>query len=365
MLTEQASSVVSGGAGNWHVERHEVPGCWEEWGWSKRLEGPVWFIRQFAWNEEGPTLIRFDGVSYFCHIWLNGAWIGSHRGIWTSFEVDVTEAMSDETNVLAVEVFKPWKRFFPVRQSLAGFIPYVTSTFGGIWQRVVGSRRKPVRIVDVYAYYVRDVDVIRIEIHIGADPGVDTAATVRARIGDAERTVDLDRLSSEHKVFIDLPGEGLPHWSPDSPVLHPLTVAVESGGVSETTHRQIGLRTLEARGRRLFFNDEPIYLRGVLHWMSYTDSIAPYWNPERHAYEMDYIRSLGFNLVKQCLVIPPQEYLDHADSTGMLVWIELPMWLPEVDDEYTERTLSEYREIIRRVRNHPSVVLWTLGCELD
>ena len=290
--------------------------------------------------------------------------------MWTSFDIDASQTIRPGSNTLAVEVFKPWERHFPVRKSLAGFIPYVTCTFGGIWQSVAVLPRRPLRITDLYAYLVPGTNTLRVEIAVAVLPendstGSDIEVTVRARIADRQTTAEHALMPGDNRLVVDLAVDGLSRWSPGAPDLHDLEVTVEAGGLSDTIQKPVGLRTLATQGRQLLLNGQAVLLRGVLHWMSYTESIAPYWNPERHPAEMERIRSLGFTLIKQCLVVPPEEYLDHADRTGTLIWMELPMWLPEVDEEYRKRAFIEYAEIVARLRCHPSVVLWTLGCELN
>ena len=57
--------------------------------------------------------------------------------------------------------------------------------------------------------------------------------------------------------------------------------------------------------------------------------------------------SLGFNMVKHCLYTPVAEYWQACDERGILAWLELPMWLPKVDEAFRRQALTEYREILR------------------
>jgi beta-galactosidase/beta-glucuronidase len=74
---------------------------------------------------------------------------------------------------------------------------------------------------------------------------------------------------------------------------------------------------------------------------------------------------LGFNLIKLCLFVPNPVYFDIADEEGMLLWLEFPMWLPEVSKDLRVMAPGEYAEITQLVRHHPSLVLYSLGCELS
>ena len=70
-----------------------------------------------------------------------------------------------------------------------------------------------------------------------------------------------------------------------------------------------------------------------------------------------FARAMGFNLVKLCLVIPTPAYFAAADEEGMLLWEELPMWLPEVNEQVREVAPVEYRAI--------AAELALLGCEVE
>jgi hypothetical protein len=66
-----------------------------------------------------------------------------------------------------------------------------------------------------------------------------------------------------------------------------------------------------------------------------------------------------------CLWFPPSYYFDLADELGMLLWVELPMWIPQPSAFFRSQTPIEYERLMRQARAHPAVILYTLGCELN
>ncbi len=102
-----------------------------------------------------------------------------------------------------------------------------------------------------------------------------------------------------------------------------------------------------------------------MNWGWNPESIAPRYTPEQVHTEIRRLRELGFNLIKLCLFIPNPTYYEIADEEGMLLWQEWPMWLPEITDTLRARAPAEYRDYMQLTRHHPSVVIYTLGCELD
>lgn len=348
-----------------------LPTTWEREGFPKTLEGPVWFAARVVLGDgqaaakSATWVLRFGAVSYFSTIWVDGARVADHRGMWDPFDVDVTDHIGPGS-VIAVEVYKPWSRF-PVRESLAGFIPYVTTTFGGPWQPVELVARGALSVTDAWvrtdpagvgavAYVSVSSDTPRSRVAISVSASSDRAVEVRQVVdvpaGDSTWELGLEALE-------------LPWWSPAQPTMARLITRVEHEAGSDSRALTASRRTVGADGTRLLLNGRPVYPRGVLHWMAYPDRFAPDPPRERVESELRSIKALGYSMVKLCLVLPPEHYFDVADELGILLWVELPMWLPRVTDGYEQQAVSEYRAMVRRIRNHPSVLLYTLGCELS
>lgn len=116
---------------------------------------------------------------------------------------------------------------------------------------------------------------------------------------------------------------------------------------------------------QIYVDGKPFYVRGVLHWGWYPEIGHP--NPTRDMIrrEVSQAKSLGFNLVKFCLWVPPHEYLDILREHEMEAWIELPLWNPTSDPAKQDRIRDEFERIVRQYRHHDNVLLWTVGCELS
>src|SRR5206468_2069663 len=128
---------------------------------------------------------------------------------------------------------------------------------------------------------------------------------------------------------------------------------------------RFGLRSLCAEGTTLLLNERPIYPRMAFSWGWYPDALHSNPGPERVREEFERLRRLGYNGVKLCLWFPPQYYFDLADELGMLLWVELPMWLPNPTEFFRRQTPIEYERLVRLAHNHPAVILYSLGCELN
>ncbi len=136
--------------GMWEIEIDgqvgdiRVPEAWEAQGYSGKagVNDPVIYRRSFdvpkAW-EDADIWLQFGAISYYAEVFVNGVSVGTHEGLWTPFEFDVTHAVRvGETNELEIRIVKPGYAGdrFPYHDVLVGFLPYVFDTFGGIWQDV-------------------------------------------------------------------------------------------------------------------------------------------------------------------------------------------------------------------------------------
>lgn len=347
------------------------PRCWEEVGVAKDVSGPFRYRTVLDPIRVEPgrrVLLRFGAVSYACVVRLDGEQVAEHRGSWDGFEIDVTDRLTDDQqHRLEVVVEKPASLTagpdsptvpgdHPTREVLAGFLPYVWGHLhGGIWQ--------PVELITVDAVRVTDLAVRGTadgRISIDLETSESSAGRVVVLDPDGRQVAGSD-FGAEHGA-IDLQLEDPRPWSPAEPSLYTLEVTLSGG--TDTVGRRFGLRTLTTDDHRLLLNGAPTYPRMILSWGWYPDLIAPDPGPERVRDDLLRLRDLGFNGVKLCLWMPPDCYFDIADELGMLVWLELPLWLPLPSPGFAEQATAEITALVRKARQHPSVIIYTLGCEL-
>jgi Glycosyl hydrolases family 2 len=363
-------------SGPWTVDGRpvEVPGCWEDAGIAKNLPGPFDYLTTFEVPELAATdrlWLRFGAVSYACTVFVDGMEVGQHVGMWDAFAVEITSAVrGGEVSELRVRVEKPASLTagpdsstvpgrYPTRETLAGFLPYVWGhVHGGIWQDVELEVSGADVFGDVTAWGTPRGDLT---VHAG----VSAPGAVRLSLTDpsGHLVLEEERRADTHAVF-ELTVPAARAWSPDRPDLYTVRLDYEGDRARDVRVVRVGLRELTTEGAGLRLNGQPLYPRMVLSWGWYPDLLHPAPSPDRVRADLVQLRRLGFNGVKLCLWFPPAYYFDIADELGMLLWVELPMWLPEPSDHFRTQLRAETDRLVRAARDHPSVLLYTLGCEL-
>lgn len=360
-----------------------------EEGWYKLV------INADGLSKDKHVFIEFEGVAMKSKVFLNGAELGSHTGMFSRFQFDLTPNLKPGKNLLAVWVSM---EKIPVSTVSLGTAVTVNLTaskvlslskgmFGpltpvddnraydlhGIWQPVRLTIHGAAKLDDVYFIPNLTGAKVNIEAHSLAQ---NQSAKIKARWLDAKtgatfaetkpRSVQLNPGKTGAVLEIDNLQPKL--WTPSDPNLYKLEVTLEStdGKVLDDFAQMVGFRTFEAKGNKLYLNGKPYWLRGV--------NQLPYGkNPWDAKLAWKLIQHLHDNMerVTRTHATPWNEaWLDAADEIGLGVSIEgIRPWafvgkIGATPPDLFEHWLMENADVIRRIRNHPSVLIWTIGNEM-
>ncbi|HLF03101.1 MAG TPA: hypothetical protein VI547_14055, partial [Anaerolineales bacterium] len=369
MLTLDGEWEFKLGDGPWGLI--PVPSAWEAQVADKLTDGPALYRRTFdipeSWLGAVMIALEADAISFDATVRLNGELAGTHQGLWSPFQIDITKLARAGENTLEIEVWKPGKRF-PVRETLSGFLPDVATTFGGLWQgiRLRVFSWAALSDVRVFAYGGGWIDVQGGVAGLGERRKYQVVVEALNSTAQPLARVRAD-VADDDTFAVHLEISRAQSWMPNpDPALYSIQISLRArdADIARAT-RRVGFRQIEIENDQTRLNSAPLHIRGVLDWGWDSEHICPVPARLETLANFNKARTLGFNLFKLCLFVPDETLFDVADETGMLLWLEMPLWLPNVTPALRELALREYREVFRRLHHHPSIVVLSLGCELN
>jgi len=350
-----------------------VPGNWEMAGLSPATyDQPdnasgsyrLWFEVPASWAGREVRL-AFDGVQNGAEFWLNGnpvavdepSWgrENYHESGWTAFQVDLTPQVKfGGKNLLALRVTKN------TRSSDLDSGDYFF--LGGVY-RTVKLFSVPKRHMADVTVQTRLLEGNRGEVKVLADVAGDDAASLSMHLAGVKGDV-LATVASGHATLVQVV-EHPKLWSAEFPNLYQLTLELKDAGgkTTETVSKNIGVREVTIRNAVLLVNGVPVKLAGVCrHDVFPTEGTAV--GPELWLKDITLMKSANINAIRTSHYPYGAGFYDLCDQLGMYVVDELPYcWCP-TDDPRTKPAFEQRaRETVRRDKNHPSVIAWTIGNE--
>lgn len=338
------------------------------------------------------VFLDFEGVAVSCSVWVNGRKLAVHRGAYTPFSVEITDDLtpgagadgsSKGPNRLFVEVDA---REDPAVPPFGGVVDYLV--YGGIYRAVRLRFQESVFIERIFARALAPAESpaanLSVEVTVGgrlADAGANLRLAGRlaadgATLAEARLSLRGDEasgssgVSGERTIRLDFPAlEGIRRWDIDSPALYDLEIRLESGGgeeksgaaearVLDAVKERIGFRDARFTSRGFFLNGRRLFLRGLNRHQAWP--YAGYaMGPGAQRRDAEILkRELGVNIVRTSHYPQSRHFLDACDELGLLVFTELPGWQHIGDAAWKDRALADLGDLVRRDRNHPSIVLW-------
>jgi beta-galactosidase/beta-glucuronidase len=385
-----------------------------------RKVGPddrIWYRRSFSvpgdWSGER-VLLHFGAVDFEAHVQVNGALVGSHRGGSDTFAFDITDYLKSGDNELLVQVTDPTSQGAQPRgkqQLVPGSIWY--TPVSGIWQTVWLEPVPALRIEDVSVTPDIDAGELEVKVALNRSAGNEHAVRITARAGSKKVSSTIVR--ANRRARLPIPDARL--WSPDDPYLYDLDVelvavadplrhlkkdqreqalltqaesrayaeAKVTGAPLDATRSYFAMRKSSlgpgpvAGQPVLLLNNSPVFQNGTLDQGWWPDGLLTPPSEEAIAFELDFLKKAGFNMLRKHIKIEPAQYYYLADRMGILVWQDMPSGV-EMDslDQFVRpgsteealmpaRVTDEYEyELLRMIsdlRNHPSIVTWVVNNE--
>ncbi|MBT9188883.1 beta-galactosidase GalB [Zobellia russellii] len=338
------------------------------------VHGTAWYRKHFTIDKKYAAqqiAVLFDGVMNNSKVYINGTYIGERPFGYMGFELDLTPYIKfGEDNVIAVRV---------APEDLASR----WYSGAGIYRNTYLKINNPVHI-PLWGTYITTPEVsnekatVKIETTVKNANGKKASVTLETKIIDglnnvvasSSQKIKLEKSST--KVVIDEIVVNNPNrWGIENPFLYDVVTQVKKANtVIDEYHSTLGIRSISFDAKKGFLlNEKPVEFNGVCmhHDLGPLGAAVNYRATER---QMQIMQSMGVNALRTSHNPPSPEMLQICDKLGIVVLDEaFDEWkIPKVIngynkffDEWHERDL---RDMIKRDRNHPSVVMWSIGNEI-
>ena len=337
-------------------------------GFKRMCEG--WYRKTFNVPESlkgRRVLLDFEGVMYVSDVYVNGKKVASNEYGYTGFEADITKAVHyGGDNVVAV-----YSNTGAVNASR-------WYTGGGIYRNVWLDATNDTRIARHGLYVTTEGEKVKVQVQVVGWQRHDIKVVTRVKdsqgqvVAEAERTMPDHTIQNNTEVQMpDMAVSAPKLWDIDSPELYSVEATlVENGVTIDSVADRFGFRTIEYGPDFGFkLNGRKVYLAGIAnHHDMGAVGVAAYRSAVER--QLRTLKSFGYNAIR-CSHNPySDDFYRIADEVGLLVVDELiDKWS---DKDYwggRKPFMSIWPELIKewvkRGRNHPSVVLWSLGNELQ
>lgn len=321
------------------------------------------------------TVLRFEGVDSFFKVWINGNEVGLSKGSRLPSEFNATPYLVEGLNQIAVQVYQ-WSDASYLEDQDMWWL-------SGIFRDVTLVAMPTARIGDVWVQAVpsKGAADVSIDVALANDGPLELSGQISVKILDesgvevAEAQSDCTSGSSSGATFVlsaSIPGAKA--WSAESPYLYSAIVSLVQGGREiEATKIRFGVRNVEIRDGNLLVNGCPVLFRGVNRHEHHPD-LGRALDRQTMLEDVLLMKRHNINAVRTSHYPPHPHFLDLCDEYGLYVIDECDLethgfwpddWAanPSDDPQWEAAYLDRVERMVERDKNHPSIVLWSLGNE--
>ena len=306
--------------------------------------------------------LEINGASASAKVYWNGKQLAEHHGGYSTWRVDVTEAISD-TNLIVIEVDNSINDFV--------YPQHADFTFYGGLYRDVNLIAVAASHFDLMYYGGPGIKVTPIihgdnaNVEVEVFPkGMKEGQYFQYTIIDAEGNVVVNAVSSESRF--DCVIENVHKWhGRKDPYLYTAEVnLVEGKEILDNVSARFGCRSYVIDPDRGFIlNGEEYPLRGVSRHQDRW-GIGNALLPEHHKEDIELICEVGATTIRLAHYQHSQVFYDLCDEYGQILWAEIPYITTHLD-KGMENTISQMKELVIQNYNHPSIVVWGLSNEIN
>ena len=329
------------------------------------------YTRDFTLPEgfcRGRVLLHIGAADQRADVFLNNKPVGSHKGGYEAFTVDITEQLARENRLQICCFDDLTEQAYPYGKQ--------TVKRGGMWYTPVSGIWQTVWLESVPETYIEKLNIENrgASVTVSTVPALEGTVTV-AGLGEFSLTDGKVTITPENPRF----------WSPEDPYLYEFTL--EAG--EDRVESYFAIRTLEIKKvgkyQRLCLNGKPYFFHGLLDQGYWPDGLFTPAAPECFADDILAMKALGFNTLRKHIKVEPEEFYYQCDRLGMIVFQDMvnngkyrflrDTVLPTVSlasqklvddrnfqpDEYIRQMFrAGMAATVNQLKNHPCICYWTI-----
>lgn len=350
---------------------------------NKQWQGIAWYRKHIFIEKKDlgkKIFIRFEGAMQIADVWIDKKHKIMHAGGYLPFVIDISDDVKEGENIISVRLDNCDNQQVPPGKPLK-LLDF--NTYGGIYRNVDLILTNKLYIIDPFLsdklagggvfVFTESIDSEKAEITIKTNVKNENASNKIAVVLNIllNRAGDTVVLSKSDGVLLN-PGSDeeiiqkikVPNailWHPETPFLYTLKTLVLTDNIeSDAIETHIGIRKIELKPDGFYINDSKFLIRGTNRHQEYP-YIGYALSDEAQYRDAIKIKNAGFDFVR-CSHYPQSEaFLNACDQLGILVMNSIPGWQFMGDSVFRKNSLNDCRNLIRRDRNHPSIIFWELS----
>ncbi len=360
-------------------EKVEIPHTWNAQDMQTRYndfyEGVGYYRKEYFCPDSlkgKRVFLRFEGVGTCAEVYVNNQLVGTHKGGYSAFVIEIGTALkSGENNEIVVKADnKSRPDVIPVNHVLFG-------VYGGIYRPVwlVVTEKSNITVTDNASsgVYIKQKNVSKRSADVTVTVKVDNASLILENLIYTQE----GKLITSDRQSLSLTSQGTqtyasafrlnkPHlWQGrQNPYLYKVVSRlVQEGKVIDEVVQPLGIRKYEmVAGKGFFLNGEKYPMYGVCRHQDWWGLGSALKN-EHHDFDLEQIMEVGATTVRFAHYQQSEYLYSRCDSLGLILWAEIP-FVNRVTGEEAENAKNQLRELIRQNYNHPSIYVWGLHNEV-
>ncbi len=309
------------------------------------------------------TLIHFDGVNSAFYLWINGKMVGYSQGSRTPAEFDITKYVKTGKNLLAAEVYRWCDGSYMEDQDFWRLAGIFRDAY--LWSRAA----RHIRDVEVDTDLDEQYNSAKLTISLDAPNAGGCSVEAQLLNADGKEVLSGERAveNGDAKFEFDVSKPRL--WSAESPYLYTLLVTLkdDNGKVIEVIPQKVGFREVEIIDGVFTINGVAVKMKGVNRHESEPDT-AHAVTREGMLEDVKLFKKFNINAVRTCHYPDNPYFYSLCDKYGIYVMDEANIECHAARQlsgkkEWLESQMNRMMRMAERDKNHPSVVIWSLGNE--